>query len=298
MLIERSDLSGWNRKLPSLAVLGFPVKHSLSPAMHNAALAAMPGFGDWRYFALEVPAGEMSEVLPQLHAAGFLGLNLTIPHKVDVLPLLEEVDAEARQMGAVNTLIRTPAGYRGANTDGFGIREAVRKRLDFEWRDAEVWLLGAGGAARAIAVECLRGGVSRLTISNRSSERLEQMLKQLLDSGLPPDRIRRADFNQAPDDWSMPPLVINATALGLKADDPAPLDAGCLPAGSRIYDTTYGCSNQLAADASRLGIAYADGLSMLVWQGVRSLGIWTGAEVPDEIMSMAAVRTLDERRQL
>lgn len=279
-----------------MAVIGFPVRHSLSPPMHNAALAAMAGrFVDWQYFALEIPVEDMAAALPLLHRCGFYGLNLTIPHKVDVIPLLEEVDPEAERMGAVNTLVRTENGYRGYNTDGYGIRKAIGEQLNRLLEGADVLLLGAGGAARAIAVECLQSGCARLTLANRNIERLDALRDRLSEHAEFGRRLRKFPLSSLPDDWQSAPIVINATALGLKEQDPAPLDLERMPAETVVYDTTYGVRNQLFRAAKLRGMAYADGLSMLVWQGVRSLEIWSGETVPQPVMANAARQALEER---
>lgn len=301
MDLTLDTLDSLNSNKPHLAVLGFPVRHSLSPAMHNAALQAMAqqgvDVGALSYHALELPVERLAEALEKLHAHGFAGLNLTIPHKVEVLKLLSEVDPEAARMGAVNTLVRKEKGYAGFNTDGYGILKAVEQCLKRSFDGADVLLLGAGGAARAIAVQCLASGCQRLSIVNRSNDRLEQLGQHMRSSGTPLDRVRFATPEELPGDWAGDLLVINATALGLKPDDPAPVDVRRLPAGSSIYDTTYGCRNQLAADCEARGLPYADGLSMLVWQGVRSLEIWTGSEVPVEVMADAAAHALKERQK-
>jgi shikimate dehydrogenase len=289
---------GW-RTGTSLAVLGAPVRHSLSPAMHNAALAVLAAndarLADWRYFAVEVQADALACALPRLHAAGFAGLNLTMPHKVAVLPLLESVDEEARRMGAVNTLVRTGAGWRGANTDGFGVARALQEHFGHGFADAEVLLLGAGGAARAIAVRALADGCRRLTIANRDPTRLQDLCAHLQPLLPTAGRLRPVAMTALPTAWEDAPLVINATALGLRADDPAPIAVAGLPAGSRICDTTYGCANALRRAADAAGIAYADGLAMLVWQGARSLEIWTGASVPAATMAATARTCLAAR---
>lgn len=286
---------------PHLAVLGFPVRHSLSPAMHNAALQAMAlkgiDVGSLHYHALELPVERLARALEELHARRFVGLNLTIPHKVEVLNLISEVDPEAARMGAVNTLVHRDKGYAGYNTDGYGILKAVEQRLQRAFDGADVLLLGAGGAARAIAVQCLVSGCRRLSIVNRSQDRLEQLAQHMRSSGTPLQRVRFATPGSLPTDWESDLLVINATALGLKRDDPAPVDVRLLPAGAAVYDTTYGCRNQLSSDCRARGLPYADGLSMLVWQGVRSLEIWTGADVPVTVMADAAARALEERQK-
>ena len=285
-----------------LVVLGDPIAHSLSPAMHTAALGEMaaqwPELAGWGYEAVHVSADQLERALPLLHAAGVIGINLTIPHKVRVLQVIEEIEETAQAMGAVNTLIRTPGGYRGANTDGYGIRKAIEESFNRVPGGADIWLFGAGGAARGIIVACLQGGAGRITVVNRSQDRLMDFEQDLRSQALPGlDRTRFVPLKDAPADAAADAILINATSLGLKAADPSPIDGRFLNPGVSVYDTTYGLVNQLARDCAARGVAYADGLSMLVWQGVRSLEIWTGRPVPAARMREAALHELAKRKQ-
>ncbi len=283
-----------------LVVLGDPISHSLSPFMHNAALAEMsivyPEMADWRYEAVHVPAVDLPSALPILHEAGVVGINLTIPHKVQVLNIIDEMDTTAGRMGAVNTLIRTETGYRGSNTDGYGILKGLDEALNRQVGGADVWLFGAGGAARGILVACLEGGVGRLTVVNRSPERLEELKGDLSEQELSGfEEIRFCSQRENPSDPKEDAILINATSLGLKDTDPNPIGIDLLKPGMGVYDTTYGTCNQLAKDCQRLGVGYADGLSMLVWQGVRSLEIWTNKPVSANRMRVAAELELKKR---
>ena len=285
-----------------LVVLGDPVAHSLSPAMHNAALAEMtnsrPDLADWRYEAVHVPAADLSLALPQMHAAGVAGINLTLPHKVQVLNMVEEVDTLSRGVGAVNTLVRTATGYRGTNTDVYGIIKAIEESFDRTVTGQDVWIFGAGGAARGIIIACLDAGADRITVVNRSVGRLHELEKDLKGQNLEElDRIRFYGSNDAPGDPEAHPILINATSLGLKEDDPSPVDPSYLLPGAIIYDSTYGASNRLCRLCREAGLPYADGLSMLVWQGVRSLEIWTGESVPASVMRKAAEMELEQRNE-
>ncbi len=302
--MEVHSLDNLNLEAPPgkrLVVLGDPIAHSLSPAMHNAALKEMaadyPELEEWRYEAVHVPATELGRALEVLKNAGVVGINLTIPHKVDVLGIISEVDPLSRSMGAVNTLISTPAGYRGTNTDGFGIIRAVEESFQGSPAGEDVWLFGAGGAARGIIVACLEQGAARLTVVNRSPERL-YVFKQALESqslsGL--DRVRFRESSGIEDDAGDSALLINATSLGLKETDANPIPLSFLGRNRAVYDTTYGALNQLARDCGTMGIPYADGLSMLIWQGVRSLEIWTNKTVPAEAMRAAALEELRKRK--
>ena len=283
-----------------LVVLGDPISHSLSPAMHNAALARMaldfPELQAWQYEAIHVPAIDLPKALEVLHAHQVMGINLTIPHKVDVLTIIEEIDDLALAMGAVNTLKWTPSGYAGTNTDGYGIRKAVEEAFACELSGQDVWLFGAGGAARGIAVSCLQSGCRRLTVVNRSEPRLRELENQFVRNKL--DGLERTRFcllAEAPSDQAEAGLLINATSLGLKETDRNPIGRQFLKPGFRVYDTTYGTINSLSRDCLKRGIPYADGLSMLVWQGALSLEIWTGKDVPAGAMRQAAELSLKER---
>ena len=283
-----------------LAVLGDPIKHSLSPAMHNAALAYMaadyPEMVDWCYHAIHVPASDLKLALQRLHEAGVTGINLTIPHKVIVLEFLQGIDDTAVRMGAVNTLKWTESGYYGSNTDGYGIQKGIAESLGRELTGADVWLFGAGGAARGILIACLDAGARRVTVINRSKERLAEFTGNLLRLD-PGDKTELRFFASVdnPGDPGTQAILINATSLGLKAEDPSPVPESFLLPGICVYDTTYGAANQLARDCRARGLAYADGLPMLVWQGVRSLEIWTGKPVSAEHMRKAAESELKRR---
>jgi len=268
--------------------------------MHNAALAEMarqwPELEQWQYEAVHVPDGELPRALALLHAAGVAGINLTLPHKVAALELVEEADATARAMGAVNTLVRTPAGYRGTNTDGYGIVQALAECFRRTLAGADVWLFGAGGAARGIAAACLQAGCRRLTVLNRGIARLRALEEQLrAGSGPAAGPCRFLQPEAVPERPGEGAILINATSLGLKAADPSPVDLRWLHPGVAVYDTTYGARNALAAACAAAAAPYADGLSMLAWQGARSLEIWTGRPVPAATMRRAAEQELAAR---
>ncbi len=284
-----------------LVVLGDPVKHSLSPVMHNAALQEMakscPELSDWRYEAVHVRAEELGQALQKLHSEGVAGINLTIPHKVQVIGTLEDVDMVARRMGAANTLVRTETGYRGSNTDGYGILKGLEESFRRTVEGADIWLFGAGGAARGILVACLEAGARRLTVVNRSEERLLALRDSLAWEELGGSgKVRFHQLEDHPEDPDEDAILINATSLGLRAADRIPINASFLTPQRCVYDTTYGTLNRLAEACRFTGTAYADGLSMLVWQGAKSLQMWTGQPVPAAIMRSAAEEELSNRK--
>ena len=291
-----ADLESFVPTGTALAVLGHPIKHSISPAMHHAALAEMartdPRFADWSYGRFDVPPADLSEALRRLHALGFRGLNLTVPHKVLAFDAMTAVDPAAQPIGAVNTLRWTPAGWHGYNTDGHGLSSGIRETLGLELRGATVVLLGAGGAARGAAVECLQRGCASLWIANRSTDNLETLLTLLrpLANGIP---LRGFAPGQVPADLPPGALVINATSAGLKAGDPPPVDLAALPNPIGVYDMVYNPPmTSLLNQAAERGIAWGNGLSMLIHQGARALEIWTETSVPIEAMRAAALLAL------
>ena len=276
----------------SLAVVGHPIRHSISPVMHNAALVklteANKRFKDWTYYRFDIRPEQLAEALPLFHQKRFRGLNLTIPHKVQALDLVEEIAPAAKSMGAVNTLIRSETGYSGLNTDGYGLERGIELDLGATFKGAPVIILGAGGAARAAAVQAIVSGCEQLYIGNRSVDRLQDLITGLKSfSG----KVELQTFALAalPENLPESGIVINATALGLNAEDPAPIDVMQLPAEWTVYDMIYNPSETtLLNQAKARGLKTANGLSMLVYQGARALEAWTHDAVDANVMMAAA----------
>ncbi len=287
-----ADLDAWPSGVVGLAVLGRPVAHSLSPAMHAAALAdlarADPAFAAWRYVKIEIAPEELGAALPRLHAAGFRGLNLTVPHKEAALAHAAAGDAFVRAAAAANTLVRAAQGWTAFNTDGGGLADALREELGAGLARRAVVLLGAGGAARAAAVQCCRSGASALWIGNRGADRLAALLRDLAPlAGA--TALRGFALDAPPSDLPVDALVVNATTAGLRADDPPPVDLRRLPRPAGVYDMTYNPpETALLRQAAALGVPRANGLGMLVHQGARSLALWTG-RIPRTDLMRAAV---------
>lgn len=275
-----------------LGVVGHPIAHSLSPLMHGAALARLAAddvrFRDWSYRKFDIAPESLAEALGVFHAKGFVGLNLTIPHKVLACGLVESCDPDAALMGAVNTLVRTPTGWAGFNTDGAGMGWAIGEDLGRGLRGGAVVLLGAGGAARAAAVQCLRMGCASLWIVNRNPERLGELLRDLapVSGGIPVS-------GGLPAGLPASPLVINATSVGMKPGEGSPLDLAGFPAGTAVFDMIYkpACT-PLLAQAKALGFKAANGLGMLAGQGALALSLWTGRKVDPAWMREALSRVV------
>ena len=289
-----ADLDTWSFDGTALAVLGHPIKHSISPPMHNAALARMAEqdskFASWKYFRFDIAPEDLPVALKKFHARGFKGLNLTVPHKIIAFGLPEvAVTPAAKSIGAVNTLQWTASGWNGHNTDGYGLATGIQEDLQRDLADAEIILLGAGGAARGAAIECGHQNCKKLWLVNRTFETREQlrhMLAVAWESNGPTVQI--LDLNNPPKELPRNALIINATSAGLKPTDPLPVDLSTLPRPAGVYDMIYNPpETPLLAQARALGIPAANGLSMLVHQGVRSLEIWSGAVVPVDAMRAA-----------
>ncbi|SDR93195.1 shikimate dehydrogenase [Opitutus sp. GAS368] len=292
-----ADLEAWSFPGTALAVIGRPVAHSLSPAIHNAALAelaqAQPKYADWHYFKFDIAPAELPRALSLFHKNRFHGLNLTVPHKSLAVEHLVTSDAFVRAAGAANTLTYSESGWRGANTDGYGLTTALREDLRAELAGAHIILLGAGGAARGAAVECLRARCASLWIGNRTAATLDALLLNLqMFAG--ESVVRGFTLANPPPGLPAGATVINATSLGLAPTDAPPLDLKKIPAPARVYDMIYRPpQTTLLRQAAELGLPHANGLSMLIHQGARSLEIWTGGTVPVPVMQAAARAALN-----
>jgi shikimate dehydrogenase len=219
-------------------------------------------------------------------------LNLTVPHKIIAFDCVHSVDSAARPIGAVNTLLWTPEGWHGYNTDGYGLATAVAEELGRPISGARILLLGAGGAARGAAVECLQQRCTELWIANRSADNLRQLLALIAPLA---DGVPVYGFNPQHPPAGLPDdlLIINATSAGLRPDDPLPFDLTRVRHPAGVYDMIYNPpQTRLLAAAAAQGVPHANGLSMLVHQGARSLAIWSGVSVPVDAMRTAARRAL------
>jgi shikimate dehydrogenase len=279
-------------------LIGHPVGHSLSPVMHNAVLAEMvlsyPRFAGWRYDAFDIEPGDLAPALRRMGALGFQGVNLTVPHKVLAVGMVTRLDVRARDAGAVNTLLRDGDGWQGFNTDGYGLATGIRLELGIELRNTPVVLLGAGGAARGAAVECLRSGCAGLWVLNRSRRNRDALLAQLapLAGKIP---VRTLDAGARAEGLATGAIVINATSVGLRPGEPAPVDLSHFPGIAAVYDMIYNPPvTQLLAQARALGLPCANGLGMLVHQGAKSFEIWTELPASETapIMREAAAKAL------
>lgn len=263
---ERAATSGTTR---AVFLLGHPVAHSRSPSMHNAGFAAANI--DARYLALDVTPTNLAVTLAGLKATNALGCNLTIPHKESALPLMDGLDVTARDAGAVNTVVFREGRAIGHNTDGLGALDALRES-GVKLPGARTLILGAGGAARAVA-HALQEAKADITLTNRTAQRASSLGFPTIPWERIGDVMRNVD------------LLVNATSLGLRGETvPAPLEK--MMRGSAVLDCVYGPTDLIKAARSH-GLFAVPGEAMLLHQGTRAFELWTGKRAPLGIMRAA-----------
>jgi shikimate dehydrogenase len=275
--VSRGMISGKTRLL---VLIGHPVGHSLSPAMHNAAFAA-DGL-DFVYVCLDVDPDRLPAAVRGLEALKLRGFNVTMPHKRAMIPLMDELDEEARISGAVNTVVIEASGLRGFNTDGGGMVMACQE-AGIELSGKSVLLLGAGGTAAAIAVSLGKVGVDELHIANRSVEHAVYLRDKLQGTGMKGLGVHPLDTLPAAE------IVINATPLGMKEGDLMPVPPAYVRGGREFCDVVYrpGTETPLVRLARERGIPVVAGDRMLLYQGVLAQKLWTGREPNVKAMDRA-----------
>lgn len=254
--------------------------------MHNAAFAA--DGTDYAYVAMNVAPERLQAAVEGLSALGFVGFNVTMPHKEAMLPLVDELDDAARLAGAVNTVVSEEGGkLRGLNTDGSGFIEACAEE-GVSLSGRRVLILGAGGAAAAIAVAVLGEGVSRLCLINRTTEKAERLRERL--SGIAAGvEVLVQSLDGLSEAATEADVMINATYLGMREEDPLPFPAACLKMEKVVCDAVYSAGREtgLILRARRNGARTVSGGRMLLYQGVQAQRIWTGREPNVSVMSNA-----------
>ncbi len=278
------------------ALIGDPVERSLSPAMYNAAFREL-GL-DCVYVAFRVQRGMLADAMAGIRAFGVAGLNVTHPHKVSILQLLDKLDRSASQVGAVNTVKNDEDKLIGYNTDGVGAIRALKQEVG-KLKDRRVVLVGAGGAARAIAFKLVEAG-AKLVVANRTVERAQKLAEDIKANrgvfvgtvGLKPSALEPV--------ISKAEILINATSVGMYPDvKKTVVTAKMLHPGLLVNDIVYQpMSTRLLREAEKVGARTLGGLEMLIQQGAASFEILTGKKAPIEIMRKAAERELRKRGEM
>lgn len=269
-----------------LAVIGDPIAHSRSPQMHNPALKALGV--DAQYIRVQVPQGRVAEAFRQFAKCGFLGVNITIPHKFEALDAVDEIDPLARQLGAVNTLAIRGGRLFGYNSDGPGYLRSVKEAFGVEVKDLRVLILGAGGGAgRAVAVQSALVGCSKLVLANRTASKAETLANEVTDLS-PATDVRLLSWTDEAVAAVLPEidLIVNATSLGMKSGDARLVPAEALEARHLVFDMVYRADGEtpLLADAGKAGAKVVDGLTLLLHQGAISFEHWFGGTAPLDAM--------------
>ncbi|MBB3127230.1 shikimate dehydrogenase [Paenibacillus rhizosphaerae] len=273
-----------------LGVIGNPIAHSKSPVMHKAALAALgiPG----AYVPMRVAREQVGTALEGIKALGFRGINVTIPHKLEVIPFLNELDETALKIGAVNTIVNDGGHLTGYNTDGIGYVRSLKEEAIAELKGKNILVLGAGGASRGIVYALTLEHPDRIYVANRTADKAQALAaewKELAD-------IRGMAMDGVPGMLSEVDVIINTTSVGMHPHmDGTPLDPDRIPPGIVVSDLIYNpLKTRLLADCEKKGCVIHGGLGMFVNQGAFALEYWTGLPAPVEAMRSAVLASMKE----
>lgn len=304
-----ADLKKWAEVAVDLdhparfSVFGDPVNHSRSPQMHNPGLEAA-GVGS-QYVRFHILPEELNGALGALKKAGFIGTNITIPHKGAVFEAVDDMTEVARRIGAVNTVAIDGEQLIGHNTDAPGMKRAIREEFSIDLTDLRIMLIGAGGGAgKAAAVQCAMDQCERLVLVNRTVEKAKALVEDLDDLFVDPDKLEGPVDRLVAIPWEEKAmereldqidLIINATSVGMKRTDPEVVPSHLIRPHHLVYDMVYApARTRLIADAKAAGARAANGLGMLLWQGALSFEFWLNEEAPAEAMRKGLLASLNE----
>ncbi len=273
-------------------IIGDPVEHSMSPAMHNAAFREL-GI-DYIYIPFRVKKEDLCKAIEGMRALNMKGLNVTIPHKVAVIPFLDELDPLAEKIGAVNTIVNDDGIFKGYNTDATGFLQALLEK-EIEPEGKRIVILGAGGASRAISFILADRG-AHLVILNRLLEldwarELASRISQIFGKKVAALELNRENLARALDNAD---ILVNATSVGMSPNvDETPVSSDLLTPDITIFDIVYNpIKTRLLREAEIKGTKIIGGVDMLVWQGVLAFEKWTGLKAPVELMRKEATKLL------
>lgn len=275
-------------------IIGDPVEHTISPAMHNAAFARM-GLDFW-YVPFRVKPEDLAQAVAGMKALNIRGLNVTIPHKVAIIPFLDELDPLAEKIGAVNTVVNDNGVLQGFNTDAIGFLEALIQK-GVEPKGKRVVVLGAGGAGRAVSFVLAERG-AHLVILNRRleldwAEELASQLVQTFGGEVKALELTEKNLARALEEAY---ILVNATSVGMSPNvDETLVTSDLLKPSLVVFDVVYNpVKTKLLRQAEKIGAQIISGLEMLVWQGALAFELWTGARAPVELMRKEAIKLLGE----
>ena len=268
------------------AVLGHPIGHTLSPVMHNAAIAALRM--DAIYLAFDVAPNRLTNVLAAMSDMGFGGANLTVPLKEIAAHDLSTLDETAQLLGAVNTVQFAPDGIIGYNTDREGFLKAIEEAFDGSIAGKSVFVLGTGGAGRAVALACAGAGVTSIFLSDADAERCRKLAVEIETKFFIKAVNGISSANDQAHTARDADLIVQATPVGMKPDEPSLLSPDVFRPGQWVFDLIYMYPETAFMKAAKKGGAQvSNGLGMLLYQGARAFEIWTGVKPPIDVMRRA-----------
>jgi len=269
-------------------VFGYPVRHSLSPVFQNAAFQYR--HLNWVYVPFEISPEYLKDAVRAIKIFSVKGINVTIPHKKEVIKYLDVLDEEVKLLGVANTIVNEDGCLKGYSTDGEGFLRSLKEDGGFTPENKLVFLFGSGGSSFAIAGALVRAGISGLIICNRTIEKAAVLKNHLKDcfsfqniEVIPFEKRNNAGI------WKNIDLVVNTTSVGMKDDDIVLVDEKNLNDNMFIYDIVYNRETPLILSAKKKGVRCLDGLSMLVFQGAVSFTLWTKIEAPIEVMKKSLI---------
>ena len=274
-----------NGKTKIVGLFGYPVEHSMSPGMHNAGLVKLNL--DYVYVAFNVPPDKLGEAVKSIRPLNIRGMNVTIPHKENVMRFLDRIDPVAEQIGAVNAIVNNNGVLTGYNTDGWGfIKSLQNKHINISGKQA--LLLGAGGAGKAISINLVKSGIRKLYIKDIDKSRVRKLVDGIKKVNKKAGIVQYIDkidgsIIQTTD------LLINATPVGMKPGDNPVIPAALLGINKKlvVYDIVYNRETELAKESIKRGLVTLNGSEMLLYQGVAAFELWTGKKAPVSVMRKA-----------
>jgi len=263
------------------AVIGDPIDHSLSPNIHNAAFRHLKL--DHTYIAYKIPDGELSAGIEALKAIKIAGFNVTIPHKIEMMKFLDEMDTTCKVIGAVNTVLNEDGKLKGYNTDMIGFLDPIKKK-NLIIKDSQVLLLGAGGAARAIVTAMVKEKAGKITIVNRTLENANKLAEFAKKIGGNVDTVSMQEANELITNYK---FIINSTSIGMR-NEPSPISTENISKDSIVYDIVYQPINtDFIKKSKENGATIIYGYEMLLSQAACSFEIWHKTEAPYDVMKKA-----------
>ena len=285
--MENSLISG---KTGVCGIIGDPIEHTMSPVMHNAAFRKL-GI-DYVYLPFRVLPEELEKAVAGMRALNIRGLNVTIPHKVAIIPFLDKLDPLAEKIGAINTIVNEDGVLTGYNTDAIGFLQALLEK-EIEPEGKNMVILGAGGASRAISFILAERGANPV-ILNRQLARAEDLARRIAQVFKKEVKALALGEQNLADVLVRADILINTTSVGMSPDiDKTPVPAKLLNPGLVVFDIVYNpTKTRLLREAEAAGAKTINGLDMLVWQGALAFEKWTGRKVPLDLMKREAIKAL------